>query len=233
MKIGLILTGGSTRGSVDLARRAEKAGLDYATTVGRKHEYWTDLGLPGATKDIAQLRCDLYQWGYCLIDEGLSEAQCAYMRQRLEEQAEGERVAGLAHMTPSFQILWTLINKGECFARCVEHDPSLEIIDATISPRHGDQRVKRQHDQDIGLEAQLFQPLRCALTGKAGGPDLFDVIALLGPERTLARLESGISRLASADPGRLPTAPIPVEGRGGPPVLKRPADPVDIGTGGT
>ncbi len=43
---------------------------------------------------------------------------------------------------------------------------------------------------------QLFQPLRCALTGQPGGPDLFDVIALLGAERTLRRLDSGIDRLA-------------------------------------
>ncbi|MHC4263505.1 MAG: glutamate--tRNA ligase [Planctomycetota bacterium] len=39
---------------------------------------------------------------------------------------------------------------------------------------------------------QLFQPLRCALTGKPGGADLFEIIALLGPERTLARVERGL-----------------------------------------
>ena len=43
----------------------------------------------------------------------------------------------------------------------------------------------------------LFQPLRCALTGEPGGPDLFDVMALLGPERTLARIDHGLERLAS------------------------------------
>ncbi len=43
---------------------------------------------------------------------------------------------------------------------------------------------------------QLFQPLRCALTGKPGGPDLFEVMALLGRERTLGRLEHGSARLA-------------------------------------
>ena len=43
----------------------------------------------------------------------------------------------------------------------------------------------------------LFQPLRCALTGHPGGPDLFDVMALLGPESTLARIEHGLVRLAS------------------------------------
>lgn len=43
---------------------------------------------------------------------------------------------------------------------------------------------------------QLFQPLRCALTGKAGGPDLFDIMALLGPVATIRRIEAGIERLA-------------------------------------
>ena len=43
---------------------------------------------------------------------------------------------------------------------------------------------------------ELFQPLRCALTGMAGGPDLFEVIALLGPQAALARIERGLQRLA-------------------------------------
>ncbi len=49
---------------------------------------------------------------------------------------------------------------------------------------------------DNGLKfPALFQPLRCALTGRAGGPDLFDVMALLGPRSTLARIDAGIARL--------------------------------------
>jgi glutamyl-tRNA synthetase len=43
----------------------------------------------------------------------------------------------------------------------------------------------------------LFQPLRCVLTGEAGGPDLFAVMALLGRERVLVRLERGIERLGA------------------------------------
>jgi len=43
---------------------------------------------------------------------------------------------------------------------------------------------------------QLFQPLRCALTGKAGGPDLFDTLGWLGGERSLVRIQAGIRRLA-------------------------------------
>ena len=44
----------------------------------------------------------------------------------------------------------------------------------------------------------LGQPLRCALTGQAGGPDLFDVLVWLGPERARIRLESALARLSSA-----------------------------------
>ncbi len=43
---------------------------------------------------------------------------------------------------------------------------------------------------------QLFQPLRCALSGKPGGPDLFEVMAWLGAASTLARIREGLRRLA-------------------------------------
>jgi glutamyl-tRNA synthetase len=42
----------------------------------------------------------------------------------------------------------------------------------------------------------LFQPLRCALSGAAGGRDLFEILDLLGPESALARIRAGARRLA-------------------------------------
>lgn len=42
----------------------------------------------------------------------------------------------------------------------------------------------------------LFQPLRCVLTGAPGGPDLFEIMSLLGPDAVRARIEAGIRRLA-------------------------------------
>jgi len=39
-------------------------GWYYDTTVARKHPHWRDIELPQATKDIAQLRRDFYEWGY-------------------------------------------------------------------------------------------------------------------------------------------------------------------------
>lgn len=42
----------------------------------------------------------------------------------------------------------------------------------------------------------LLQPLRCALTGQPGGPDVFEVMRWLGPERSLRRIELALERLA-------------------------------------
>jgi glutamyl-tRNA synthetase len=55
----------------------------------------------------------------------------------------------------------------------------------------------KQWVQEHGLKMpELFQPLRCALTGQSGGPDLYDVMSWLGPERALRRIEIGIARLS-------------------------------------
>jgi glutamyl-tRNA synthetase len=41
----------------------------------------------------------------------------------------------------------------------------------------------------------LFQPLRVALTGSAVSPGIFDVLALLGRERSLARIDAALAKL--------------------------------------
>ena len=109
-------------------RGAEGGGLNgtpfYDTTVARRHNYWKRFNdLPHETKDINEARHHLRKYGFCLIEDAMSEYQCSYMRNRLEEQAEAERECGLADMSPYFHIMWTLVNKGECFAKCIEFDP--------------------------------------------------------------------------------------------------------------
>ena len=130
-------------------RSAEGGGLNgtpyYDTTVPRKHNYWKQFDdLPKETKDIDKARRDLAKYGFCLIEDAMSESQRSYMRNRLEEQAEAERECGLADMTPHFHIMWTLVNKGDCFAKCIEFDaewvqggPLLEQLnDELLGPGH-------------------------------------------------------------------------------------------------
>jgi glutamyl-tRNA synthetase len=49
--------------------------------------------------------------------------------------------------------------------------------------------------EEEGLKmGQLAQPVRVALTGRTASPGLFDVMEILGPERTRLRLRHGIER---------------------------------------
>lgn len=95
----------------------------WDTTVARKHEYWKDKDLPKPTKDMDQMRHDISTWGFCLIEDGLSQEQYVRMKQRLLEQAEGEVAAGIPHHTGTGQYVHGLVNKGECFVKCIEQDP--------------------------------------------------------------------------------------------------------------
>lgn len=116
------------------------SGRYWDTTVARKHEYWKKFDLPKATKDIDEMRRDLREWGFCLIEDGMSQAQCTRFRHRLLEQAEGERIAGMQQPTPSGQYVNTLVNKGKVFAQCIEQNPEAvqagplieQIMDETL-----------------------------------------------------------------------------------------------------
>lgn len=55
--------------------------------------------------------------------------------------------------------------------------------------------IFKQVVEERGLTmGQLAQPVRVALTGRTASPGLFDVMDILGRERTLARLKKGLAR---------------------------------------
>ena len=117
-------------------------GRYWDTTTARAHPFWRDYDLPLATQDIHRLRRDFVQWGYCLIQDGLSPNQCDAFLCRLHEQAEGERLAGVQQDTPYGQYVNTLINKGPMFAGCITQDPEYvqagplieQLIHDTLGP---------------------------------------------------------------------------------------------------
>ena len=86
-------------------------GRFYDTTVARKHPYWKDHELPEPTKDLNQLRHDLFEWGFCLVEDGLSTDQYTRTRRRLVEQAEAERVAGIDYSLVLFSLSVALLIK--------------------------------------------------------------------------------------------------------------------------
>ena len=114
----------------DLSKPLEwGTGRYWDTTVARKHDYWKDFDLPEATKDINQMRKDIHEWGFCLIEEALSKQQCNQFIERIREQAEGERLAGINQPTPSGQYVNTLINKGDIFSKCIALAPPITVKD--------------------------------------------------------------------------------------------------------
>ena len=151
-----------------------KPGSYYDTTVGSKHPFWRNKDLPIATKDIRRLRADMLNWGYCKIDNALSAEQVAVIRQRVLDQAEGERLAGIAQRTPSGQNINCCVNKGRCFEKLIEQHtdavqagPLVEQIVlealgpnwisnsliASISLKGGVPQALHQ-DQDIALDSR-------------------------------------------------------------------------------
>jgi hypothetical protein len=102
----------------------------YYNTTGSALEYWQGTALPRPTREIEACRRDMLRWGYCLIDEAMSEPQWAAMRERVVEQAAGEREAGVglwlnaSASGSNTQFVTTLLNKGRCFEGACEFDPA-------------------------------------------------------------------------------------------------------------
>jgi glutamyl-tRNA synthetase len=65
--------------------------------------------------------------------------------------------------------------------------PSVEPVLGDIAAQYG---VKL---------AQVAQPVRVALVGRKGGPGIFDVIALMGREKTIARIRRALKHIESRE----------------------------------
>jgi len=127
-------------------KRGEKLvwgeGRYYDTTVARKHSYWRDIDLPSPTKNIHRLRNDFHKWGYCLIEEATSTEQNQALHARVSEQAAAERALGIAYLAEAQQHVWALVNKGDVFVKCMEHDTSAvqggimieQLLDEALGP---------------------------------------------------------------------------------------------------
>ncbi len=119
-----------------------RPGSYYDTTTGAKHPDWAGVDLPVATRDIDRLRRDFVEWGYCKVEGAIALDQVAVLHERVLEQAEGERLAGIAQKTQSGQNVNCCVNKGRCFEALIEQDPSVvqggalveQLVDEALGP---------------------------------------------------------------------------------------------------
>lgn len=110
--------------------------------------YWSDKNLPKPSKNINILRNDLEDFGYALIEEGLSKNQLKIVKKRTIDQTLGEQNQGVSLWLNSSingsttQFVTTLLNKGKCFKDILEFDTNIIqsgfLLETLISECVGD-----------------------------------------------------------------------------------------------
>ena len=65
---------------------------------------------------------------------------------------------------------------------------------STFSKREWEESFKQLVEEEGLKMGQLAQPVRVALVGRAASPGLFEVMEVLGRDRTLLRLRQGIEK---------------------------------------
>ncbi len=139
--------------------------------------------------------------------DGLLEANSSSVqREWLEKivEAVGDRMTTLADITTQ---------TGYFFTDDFEYDPKAikrwwkkgdpigtlqgirDVIEKleTFGLEEAEAAIWEYTDKNNVKRVQVMQPLRVALTGQSFGPGLFEIIVLLGKEKTLARLDQAIS----------------------------------------
>ncbi|MGM0689520.1 MAG: glutamate--tRNA ligase [Bacillota bacterium] len=133
-----------------------------------------------------------------LLEGELSEEECDYFRQVIESVRERARtLKELAEAADFFYLdHFDYDEKGvkkafkkegtaELLRILAEEVKSLEAFNTEIA-----ESLFQSLSERLGLSfGQLILPVRLAVTGKTGGPALFEIMALLGRKRTMERME--------------------------------------------
>ena len=102
------------------------------------------MTLPTWTRDAGTMKRDIDEHGYCLVKEALTPEQLAEARERISEQAEAERKAGVGFFydgripgdlgtfpepkTGNSQLVFFLANKGRIFREMAALPDILDIV---------------------------------------------------------------------------------------------------------
>jgi glutamyl-tRNA synthetase len=76
------------------------------------------------------------------------------------------------------------------------HDALAALTDWTLQST--ETALRAMAETRAIASGKIFQPLRVALTGLAASPGIFDVLVVLGRERSLARIAAAVARLTAA-----------------------------------
>ncbi len=99
----------------------------------------------------------------------------------LKEEVTFDEKAKAKFLKPEVKPLFEILVAGlEAMAEPLEHDAVEALFKQTV--------------EEAGLKlGKLAQPVRVALTGKTASPGIYDVVLLLGKERTMERLKNAFN----------------------------------------
>jgi glutamyl-tRNA synthetase len=128
------------------------------------------------------------------LDRQIPTEAVAIAQEKMQTLAEFWPLAGfLVEPQPTDEKAWRKVmgdGAGERLARAREALASVEPFE----PEALESRLKPLVD-DLGVKARdLYQPIRVAISGSTISPGIFDSLAALGREETLARIDRALER---------------------------------------
>jgi len=144
-----------------------------------------------------------------LIENSLSENELTYLRAVLEAVRERARTLPELADAAAYFYLDDFVYDEKGIKKAFLKEGAVEILKRQaadlkqLEPFNAEAAEQLFHDlsEEMELSAgKLIQPARLALTGRMGGPGLFEIISLLGREKTVKRLEKAISFIDSYSP---------------------------------
>lgn len=98
----------------------------------------TSLQLPPPTRDLADAKRHLREFGVCLIPDALDPARLARARDALYRAADDDRTRGTEQkgfgldVDDNNQRVWNLLNRDPVFTDLAQHPLALELVEHTI-----------------------------------------------------------------------------------------------------
>jgi glutamyl-tRNA synthetase len=117
-------------------------------------------------------------------------------QEKMQTLADFEPLAGFFYERRDFdERAWSKVMRngaGESLARAREALAQAESFDTD-----GVERALRDVADELGVKPkEVFQPIRVAVSGTNVSPGIFETLALLGRDETLARIDLALARLA-------------------------------------
>ena len=147
----------------------------------------------------SRLRCVVEAAGFTAGPEKML-AITRLVRERIRLLKDVLNVADfiLADELPPYDPAELVPQKGDATMALTVLKRARELLKHTEFSHDALEQTLRTAAQELKIKTgQMFQPIRVAICGRKNAPPLFESLEVLGPDRTIARIDEAIKKLAS------------------------------------